>query len=161
MASSFKCPWGVKAQFTIPFKSLFYYRTDKRPRPGPEWEMAAILRRARWHSRCAAAKVTLDTDGSAWTRLIALFRTAPWSRAVGHLAAAMLTPLCERTIKQTGNTFILWYKLRPDTSHAQRFIRSNWGVMTRAVRGWYLSFTLMMFDKCPSHGALARSQWPH
>lgn len=29
MASSFKCPWGVKAQFTIPFKSLFYYRADK------------------------------------------------------------------------------------------------------------------------------------
>lgn len=30
MASSFKCPWGVKAQFTIPFKNLFYYRADKR-----------------------------------------------------------------------------------------------------------------------------------
>lgn len=29
MASSFKCPWGVKAQFTIPFKSLFYYHADK------------------------------------------------------------------------------------------------------------------------------------
>lgn len=29
MASSFKCPWGVKARFTIPFKSLFYYHADK------------------------------------------------------------------------------------------------------------------------------------
>lgn len=28
MASGFKCPWGVKAQFTIPFKSLFYYHAD-------------------------------------------------------------------------------------------------------------------------------------
>lgn len=34
--------------------------------------------------------------GSAWTRLIALFKTAPWSHNVGHLTAAILTPCGKR-----------------------------------------------------------------
>lgn len=45
MASSFKCPWGVKAQFTIPFKSLFYYHADKgvdRCRKGDDYVLQQI-----------------------------------------------------------------------------------------------------------------------
>lgn len=41
MASSLKCPWGVKAQFTIPFKSLFITML-KKARAGAEREMSVI-----------------------------------------------------------------------------------------------------------------------
>lgn len=46
MASSFECPWGVKAQFTIPFKSLFYYHADKgldRLRKGDDGDLRLTL----------------------------------------------------------------------------------------------------------------------
>lgn len=41
MASSLKCPWGVKAQFTIPFKSLFITML-KKAWTGSERELTVI-----------------------------------------------------------------------------------------------------------------------
>lgn len=95
MASSLKCPWGVKAQFTIPFKSLFYYYTEKgldRFREGDDYD----LRRTRWYSRCVTSKVTLDTEGSVRTRLIAFLLTAPWSHILWHLTAVIVTSCWKR-----------------------------------------------------------------
>lgn len=80
MARSFECPWGVKAQFTIPFKTSFWYQAEK--------DLGGF--RGTWlrceTGRPAVSKVKLKTKGSTWTRFIAA------NRAEMHLYARAKTP---------------------------------------------------------------------
>lgn len=61
----------VKAQLTIPFKSLFYYHADKGLHGLREGDDCS-LKQPLWYSRSATPKVTLNTEGASWVRIITL-----------------------------------------------------------------------------------------